>query len=312
MKGSLKVAASQLNLSLTLQSGQAFRWRNKFINDNSLWFGVIDNYALSLYQDTLHNVINYTVYNLNQTKKDDLTTGKPKRSKRFKTEQKSFGREAVEKAIHDYFQLDVCLEELYKKWSKSDDNFARIAKEFSGVRIVRQDPVENLFSFICSSNNNIQRISKMVENICYKFGNEIADVDGYGKIFAFPSIKTLAMDNVEDELRKICFGYRAKFINQSAKFIMDKHPDQPEKWLLSLRNLSYEQCHELLCELPGVGAKVADCVCLMSLNHHNAIPIDTHVWQIAARDYLPELNKQKTLSNKLYKEIGKNNKILNF
>lgn len=308
MKGSLKVTASQLNLSLTLQSGQAFRWRNKLINDNSLWFGVIDNYALSLYQDTSHNVINYTVYNSNETKKDnDLTTRKPKRSKRLKTEQKSFGKEVVEKAIHDYFQLDVCLEELYKKWSKSDDHFARIAKQFTGVRILRQDPVENLFSFICSSNNNIQRISKMVENMCYKFGNEIADIDGYGKIFAFPTIKTLAMDNIEDELRKISFGYRAKFINQTAKFIMDKQPDQPDKWLLSLRNLPYEKCHEVLCKLPGVGAKVADCVCLMSLNHHNAIPIDTHVWQIAARDYLPELNKQKTLSNKLYKEIGKNN-----
>lgn len=65
-------------------------------------------------------------------------------------------------------------------------------------------------------------------------------------------------------------------------------------------------CHCLgLCSLPGVGPKVADCVCLMSLDKHDAIPIDTHIWQIAVRDYLPHLKKMKTITDKSYREIGK-------
>ncbi len=60
-----------------------------------------------------------------------------------------------------------------------------------------------------------------------------------------------------------------------------------------------------LCGLPGVGAKVADCVCLMSLDKPDAIPVDTHMWQIAQRDYLPHLKKYKTLTDKIYQEIGK-------
>ena len=45
--------------------------------------------------------------------------------------------------------------------------------KFPGVRILKQDPVENLFSFICSSNNNIQRISGMYDVYCrfFKIGN---------------------------------------------------------------------------------------------------------------------------------------------
>jgi N-glycosylase/DNA lyase len=51
--------------------------------------------------------------------------------------------------------------------------------------------------------------------------------------------------------------------------------------------------------------QVADCVCLMSLDKTEAVPVDTHVWQFAARHYLPKLNSAKSLSDKLYQEIGK-------
>ena len=35
----------------------------------------------------------------------------------------------------------------------------------------------------------------------------------------------------------------------------------------------------------GVGMKVADCVALFSLDQPATVPVDTHVWQIARRDY---------------------------
>ena len=42
----------------------------------------------------------------------------------------------------------------------------------------------------------------------------------------------------------------------------------------------------------------------MSLDKTEATPVDTHVWQVAQRDYLPHLKKYKTLTDKIYKEIG--------
>ena len=35
--------------------------------------------------------------------------------------------------------------------------------------------------------------------------------------------------------------------------------------------------------------QVAACVCLFALDKHEAIPVDTHVWQLALRYYTPHL-----------------------
>ena len=58
-----------------------------------------------------------------------------------------------------YSYFSKYFHEKFQEWSKVDPVFQTIALNYPGVRMLRQDPVENLFAFICSSNNNIQRIS---------------------------------------------------------------------------------------------------------------------------------------------------------
>ena len=68
-----------------------------------------------------------------------------------------------EKKLEKYFRLDTNLEELYKGWLKAHIHFEDTAsKKFVGIRQLDQEPVENLFSFICSQNNHIRRISGLV------------------------------------------------------------------------------------------------------------------------------------------------------
>jgi N-glycosylase/DNA lyase len=71
----------------------------------------------------------------------------------------------VEGSLRRYFQLGVDVAGLYQQWCASDPHFRHLAGRLPGVRILCQDPVENLFSFICSSCNNIVRISDMVRDV---------------------------------------------------------------------------------------------------------------------------------------------------
>jgi N-glycosylase/DNA lyase len=48
--------------------------------------------------------------------------------------------------LRDYFQLDVDLQELYDDWSRRDLVFCSFRERFSGIRMLRQDPWENVVS----------------------------------------------------------------------------------------------------------------------------------------------------------------------
>ncbi|XP_059143525.1 N-glycosylase/DNA lyase-like [Physella acuta] len=248
--------------------------------------------------------------------KDTKVTGKRRKTPLVATSTKTFKKFKIEDVVkvenevkcdehevqllQDYFQLDVDLEELYQHWSLKDPNFQKVAAAFTGIRILRQDPTENLLSFVCSSNNHISRISSMVEKLCLHYGNFISKVDNID-YYTFPEFSCLCGDDVEAKLRQLGFGYRAKFIASIARNITQEKPAQ---WLESLRWKSYSEAKAELMTLLGVGAKVADCVCLMSLDKPGALPVDTHVWQITRKNYMAKLQTAKSLTDKLYREIG--------
>ncbi|CAG8692776.1 13112_t:CDS:2, partial [Ambispora leptoticha] len=277
----LQIAPEELRLETTLKCGQSFRWKVSGENECC---------------STASNIFFRTYPTISSS-----TSSQPEQT----TRQIEKDLDSVYKFLYDYFQLNLNLSECYARWSAADPNFAKVAQQFQGIRILRQDPVENLICFICSSNNNISRISQMVEKLCRKYGKKIYALNNED-YYDFPTLEKLAGSNVEEELKKLGFGYRAKYISQTVHYIFNNISDG-EKWLFSLRNASYRDAHSSLLQLSGVGPKVADCVCLMSLDKQDAIPVDTHVWQIAKREYGFDSKpgkSPKTLTNRMYEEIG--------
>lgn len=97
----------------------------------------------------------------------------------------------------------------------------------------------------------------------------------------FPPPSTLATPEVAAKLRVLGFGYRADFIQKTAKMLVERdiEPSSPELplafyagrepaevWLASLRGEQTAAARGELTKLMGVGRKVADCVLLMSLD----------------------------------------------
>ncbi|KAG5439680.1 hypothetical protein PCK2_000720 [Pneumocystis canis] len=270
----IKIKPDELRLETTLQAGQAFRW--KYSEEG--WSCAFNHIILSLKQDA-----SYIYYRVLVSKPDLLPC---------EDEYLEF--------LKNYFNLSVSLSDLYKEWALRDTYFKHQMECYKGIRILRQDPWENLICFICSSNNNIRRITRMVDKLCSTYGSFVGTL-GKTDYFNFPTPARLSEASVESKLRELGFGYRAKFIWKTAWLIEN---ERPKKWLESLRNQPYNEAKKNLCELIGVGYKVADCVCLMSLDKPFAVPIDTHVWQIAQKNYNFKLKKHKTLSKMLYDTIG--------
>lgn len=200
--------------------------------------------------------------------------------------------------VSDYFNLDIKVQELYTQWSRDDPVFQKTAVGFEGVRMLRQNPWENLISFICSSNNNVKRISQMCDNLTVHFGELIMEHEGV-EYYTFPTPQALSKDDVESKLRDLSFGYRAKYIHKTAQMVSSQNQD-----LFKIRDLPYEEAHAELIKFVGVGPKVADCICLMSMDKHDAIPVDTHVYQIAKRDYKLS-SKGDAVTPKTYELIRK-------
>ena len=201
----------------------------------------------------------------------------------------------------DFFRKKDNLDKIIKSISK--DKTVKIAvKKFQGLRILRQDPFQCLISFIVSSNSNIPKIKSNMENISKKFGKKIKFQNQ--EFFLFPNPKKLAKVPI-NEITSCGVGYRAKFIKEAAKIIDKKEIDFDY-----LKKCDYQDAKENICQIPGVGNKVADCVLLFSLDKLEAVPLDRWIIRILEKYYSKKFEiNTKTITEKQYNILHK--KIVN-
>ena len=162
--------------------------------------------------------------------------------------------------LKELFQLDAPYEAQMRRL-RQDPVLAPILSQYLGLRLMRQDLHETIIGFICSSQSNIPKIRMnlhLMANNCGEF------VDGH----AYLPAPGKDLDHATVLAAKT--GYRAKFIVASNKLLTDE-------FLQNVQEAEYGLAHELLCALPGVGPKIADCICLFALGHGEAFPVDVHI-----------------------------------
>lgn len=174
--------------------------------------------------------------------------------------------EADVRALRHYLDLDrnyAAVAEEYAHISQAK----RAMELYSGLRVLNQPTWEALVAFILSANNNVPRITHLVDALSRELGAPCA-CEGT-TLYGFPTPQALA-DCDEARLRKLGVGYRAPYLIQTARAVADGFP------LEDLRRMAYPEAHRLLTTLAGVGDKVADCVLLFGCGQSSAFPVD--VW----------------------------------
>ncbi len=210
---------------------------------------------------------------------------------------------AREDFVCHYFSLNDDLAQISQCIAK-DDYIRTALQKFVGLRIVQQVPWECLISFICATFKSIAAIELVLKKISIKYG-ERRVFDGL-EFHTFPSVEQLALAS-ENGLRECGLGYRAKYVQATAKKICDEHID-----LNALQAVPYLDARKKLLEFQGVGLKVADCVLLFSLEKPEAFPVDVWVKRVVLNHYenhfpselVKKMRSHDSLTNGEYLKIG--------
>lgn len=183
-----------LDLDLTLDCGQAFRWEKQ---SDSSWSGVVKGVFLNISKmgDTII---------LKNTSKDDF-----------------------ENIWIDYFDFNKNYVEICDTL-KQDTLLAPTVDAYYGIRILNQDSWEALCSFVISQQNNIKRIKGIISRLCRIYGEEVRS--GF---YSFPSAERLSNLTVED-FENLGTGYRAKYLERLAKDVASGAIDLEKIKTLSL------------------------------------------------------------------------------
>lgn len=184
------------------------------------------------------------------------------------------------KFFENYFDLKKDYAKI-KSDLKSDELVKRGIDYGFGIRILKQDPIETIISFIISANNNIPRIKTIIENICLHYGTKVDDY------YTFPTLEQLSKIPLEF-FKEIKCGYRDKYLFETIKMLTKTNID-------NLYKLPTVELKKELLKLKGVGGKVADCILLFGFSRTDVFPTDTWIKKV----YVERTGDLKSSANKI-------------
>ncbi|MGL5440459.1 MAG: DNA-3-methyladenine glycosylase family protein [Filifactoraceae bacterium] len=180
-----------------------------------------------------------------------------------------------------YFNMNRDYSKLKNDFRKIDINLEKATIFGEGLRVLKQDPFEMIITFIISANNQIPRIKKSVNLIAELMGDKVGEFNG--KIYySFPTAEKLSKITKE-QLELLRIGYRDEYILKTAKDIAESRID-----LESIYDMETMEAQKYLCQLMGVGPKVADCILLFGYGKTDAFPVDTWVKKVMNEYYFSE------------------------
>jgi N-glycosylase/DNA lyase len=251
-----QLAVAEFDLSLTLYSGQTFRWGR---DRDGWWKGIAYGVAFHLKQEegNLHYVAT----------SDQVST--------------YIGQMAIPDFLRWYLRTD---EPPKVRVPRADRYLRKARDQMRGFRFVRQDPWECTISYILSVQAHMALTKRRIQFLAEILGSKVQLRDE--QYWAFPSVLGLAQLN-EGYYRHQRFGWRSKFVPTSVYRIRDVIVEEFNGDETGLHLDAWRDAIDSLRALPntGVGLKVAKCIDLFSLDRLSAVPVDTWVRKFASDWY---------------------------
>ena len=258
MKKLIEISAPDFDLAITLDSGQVFHWQKV----GGGFVGTIGD--LPVYVEQGGSVLKVRCG----------ATPQPTRETRV-----------LPRIVSHYFAFDHPLAEICASFPA--DPIMTAACDFCrGLRIIRQPKWECLATFICSSMKQVAHIRQISAALRNRFGDQRKI--GGRVVYTFPSPQRIAQAT-ERELRACALGYRAKHLRATAQLVSSGECNL-EAWSA----LSDAELGKRLSALPGVGAKIANCVMLFGYERLRAFPIDVWIERVLRQQYFPRRKKIAT------------------
>ena len=242
---------TDFNLKYTLESGQSFRWNR--VED--AYYGVVEGRILKL--------------SAAEEGQHGITLSVASSAPEDAAQLTAF--------LRHYLDIERDVPSILSAVD-TDAYIHRAIQQLWGMRILNQELWETLASFILSQNNNVPRIRGIIRRLSERFGEKLT-LESYVD-YSFPTAATLAAAEI-DEFLACGTGYRAGYLKGAAQAVVSGELSLPE-----LKRLPYPEAKRELMQRKGIGEKVADCICLFSLGHLEALPIDVWIKRIFETLYL--------------------------
>lgn len=183
--------------------------------------------------------------------------------------------------VRAYLGLDHDMTRITASFPAHDAPLGRAMEWCPGLRILRQPAWECLATFITSSLKQVPHIRQISLTLRQRFGRKIK-ASGLPDQWSYPAPAALAAAG-ETALRACALGYRAAFLHRTAMDIADGGFD-----LAGVAALPDEEARTALCQLHGVGEKIANCALLFGWQRLAAFPVDVWVERVLRQLYFPE------------------------
>ena len=228
-----------------------------------------------LFDDSSKQVIELEIF-LEEEKANVFSKGK------LSLSQKDFVLNEITRVL----RLEEDFSDFLKVWEKENKNLS-LPSPHAGALLRSPTVFEDVVKTICTTNCSWTNTRMMVSNLC-KFGKG-----------SFPSPKQLVEIGKGNLKEKVRAGYRADYLFEFAKRIVDKELN-PESW----DTLSISDSRSIVSGIRGVGQYALDHIMFL-LGDYSGIPVDSEVTSWIKKNYGEKAGSSPNSIRRIFEPYGK-------